>query len=116
MKIISAYVYWNNIIRHIPKIRRYSLGVKIDCLFSDIIEFVSMAQFSAGEQRGEILTQAIAKNDCLKSMLYVLFELKGIEEKYFVELAQKVEEIGKILYGWKNQPVKTKNASTKVVA
>ncbi len=70
-----------------------------------------MAQFSAMEDRPEILTRAITKNDCLKSMLYVLFELKGIEEKYFVELSQKIEEIGKILYGWKNQPMKnTKNA------
>ena len=82
--------------------RRYSLGVKIDILFSDIIELVSMAQFSS-EEKVEILTRAITKNDCLKSMLYVLFELKGIEEKYFVELAQKIEEVGKILYGWKNQ-------------
>lgn len=86
--------------------RRYSLGVKIDCLFSDIIELVSMAQFSVQESRTEILIKAIAKNDCLKSMLYVLFELKGIEEKHFIELAPKIEEIGKILYGWKNQPVK----------
>lgn len=86
--------------------RRYSLGVKIDCIFSDIIELASMAQFSAPEYRQEILTRAIAKNDCLKSMLYVLFELKGIEEKHFVELAQRMEEVGRILYGWKNQPVK----------
>lgn len=114
MKIISAYGYWNNIIRHIPKMRRYSLGVKIDCLFSDIIELVSMAQFSLAEERKNILTRAIVKNDCLKTMLYVLFELKGIEEKYFVELAQKTEEIGKILYGWKNQPIK--KAPTRVGA
>ncbi len=106
MKIINAYLYWNNIIRHIPKIHRYSLGVKIDCLFSDIIELSSMAQFSVQEERTEILIKAIAKNDCLKTMLYVLFELKGIEEKDFIELAQKVEEIGRILYGWKNQPIK----------
>ena len=105
-KIISAYVYWNNIIRHIPKIHRYSLGIKIDTLFSDVIELVSMAQFSAQEYRTGIITKAIAKNDCLKSMLYVLFELKGIEEKKFIELAQKIEEIGKILYGWKNQSIK----------
>ncbi len=65
-----------------------------------------MAQFSAQEDRVRILTKAIAKNDCLKSMLYVLFELKGIEEKHFIELGQKTEEIGKILYGWKNQPIK----------
>jgi hypothetical protein len=115
MKIINAYVYWNDIIRHIPKIRRYSLGVKIDSIFSDVIELVSMAQFSAPEERTEILIRAIAKNDCLKSMLYALFELKGIEEKHFVELAQKIEEIGKILYGWKNQPVKSKNVQSSTL-
>ncbi len=114
MKIINAYVYWNNIIRHIPKIHRYSLGLKIDCLFSDIVELVSMAQFSTQEERTGILIKAIAKNDCLKTMLYVLFELKGIEEKHFVELAQKIEEIGKILYGWKNQPMRNiKNTKQK---
>ena len=117
MKIISAYAYWNNIVRHIPNSRRYSLGIRIDCLFSDIIELVSMAQFSTVE-RTEILTKAIAKNDCLKSMLYVLFELKGIEEKDFMELAQKAEEVGRILYGWKNQPIKNlqKNARQKPLA
>jgi len=115
IKIIDAYIYWNTIIRHIPKIHRYSLGVKIDCIFSDLIEFVSMAQFSVQENRKEILTKAIAKNDCLKSMLYVLFELKGIEEKNFIELAQKIEEIGKILYGWKNQPVKSKNVQSQTL-
>lgn len=114
MKIIDAYAYWNNITRHIPKMRRYSLGVRVDCLFTDVIEFVSMAQFSPPEERQKILARAIAKNDCLKSMLYVLFELKGIEEKHFVELAHKIEEIGKILYGWKNQPIK--NAKQRSLA
>ena len=98
-KIISAYAYWHNISRHIPKMRRYSLGIKIDTLFADIIELVSMAQFSARESRPAILSKAITKNDVLKHMLYVLLELKGIEEQYFVELAQRVEEIGRMLYG-----------------
>ena len=63
MKIINAYTYWSNIIRHIPKIHRYSLGIKIDTIFSDIIELVSMAQFSVIEDRQKILAKAIAKND-----------------------------------------------------
>lgn len=106
MKIISAYAYWHNITKHIPKMRRYSLGIKIDSIFTDIIELVSMAQFSPKEERQKILSRAITKNDCLKSMLYVLFELEGIEEKYFLELGQKTEEIGRMLYGWKNQTEK----------
>ena len=102
-KLLSAYTEWNNIIRHIPKIRRYSLGIKIDKLFSDVVELVSLAQFSTKENREVILQKAITKNDCLKFMLYAMLELKGIEEKHFFSLAPKIEEIGKMLYGWKNQ-------------
>ena len=101
IKILSAYKEWNIITRHIPKMRRYSLGVKIDQLFADIIELVSMAQFSSEERRPVFIIHAISKNDCLKFMLYVLLELQGIEEKHFVRIAPLVEEIGKMLYGWK---------------
>lgn len=86
--------------------RRYSLGVKIDCLFSDLIELVSMAQFCPKEQRANFITRAISKNDCLKFLLYALLELQGIEEKYFIRIAPKIEEVGKMLYGWKNQAEK----------
>ena len=87
--------------------RRYSLGVKIDKLFTDLIELVSMAQFSTKEDRLSFITKAISKNDCLKFMLYALLELEGIEEKYFVRIAPIVEEAGKMLYGWKNQAQKS---------
>src|SRR3989344_5770754 len=97
-KILSAYVEWNDIIRHIPKMRRYSLGVKIDIIFSDIIELVSLAQFSSKESRKFILEKAVTKNDCLKFMLYAILELKGIEDKHFFSLAPKIEEVGKMLY------------------
>ena len=87
--------------------RRYSLGIKIDSIFTDLIELVSMAQFSAQVQRPIFIVKAISKNDCLKFMLYVLLELQGIEEKHFVRIAPLIEEVGKMLYGWKNQSEKT---------
>ena len=101
-----SYTYWNNITRHIPKMRRYSLGVKIDTAFSDLIELVSIAQFSTGIYRTEALTKAITKNDVLKFLLYALNELECVEMKHFLELSVKLEEIGSMLYGWKNQAVK----------
>ena len=94
IKILSAYKEWCNIAKHIPKMRRYSLGVKIDCLFADIIELVSMAQFSAKENRPGFITKAISKNDCLKFMFYALLELGGIEEKHFVRNSPIIEEGG----------------------
>lgn len=65
-----------------------------------------MAQFSIKEERVAIISRAITRNDVLKSMLYVLLELHGIEEKHFTVIASKVEEIGRMLYGWKNQVMK----------
>lgn len=39
-------------------------------------------------------------------MLFCLFELKGIDNKKFLSLSIKLEEIGRMLYGWKNQYLK----------
>ncbi len=82
--------------------RRYSLGVRIDGLLAEIIELVATAQFSPKEDQATILTKAITRNDVLKTLLYVLLELQGIEEIHFIEMAQRIEEIGRVLYGWKN--------------
>lgn len=110
IKILSAYKEWNNILKHIPKMKRYSLGVKIDCLFSDLVELVSLAQFSSKENKPIIINKAISKNDCLKFMLYALLEVNGIENKHFIRIAPLAEEIGRMLYGWKNQAEKQKTA------
>ena len=86
--------------------RRYSLGIKIDTSFSDLIELISIAQFSTGERRVDALGRAITKNDVLKFLLYSLQELGGMEMKKFLDLSEKLEEIGQMLYGWKNQAQK----------
>ena len=108
-KLLFAYTEWSNTTRHIKKMRRYSIGIKIDVLFSDIIELVSLTQFSPKESKDTLLQRAITKNDCLKFMLYVLVELNGIDDVYFFSLAPKIEEIGKMLYGWKQNT--SKNSS-----
>lgn len=105
-KILSAYVYWHRLTRHIPKMTRYSLGIKIDSLFSDLIALVAEAQFAQKNKRHEILMEAIKVNDVLKFMLYTLLELQGLEEIHFIELAGNMEEVGRMLYGWKNQALR----------
>lgn len=102
-KILEAYVYWQNNIRHIPKIHRYSVGVRIDSLFAIIIEYISGAIYSPKERRELYILKAINRNDVLKFMLLTLLEIKGIEEDKFEILSLKMEEVGRILYGWKNQ-------------
>ena len=68
-----------------------------------MVSLTAEAQFSAKEIRINLVSQAIVKNDTLKFMLYTLFELKGIDSKKFISLSVKIEEVGRMLYGWKNQ-------------
>jgi len=68
-----------------------------------LVSLTAEAQFSPKEIRVILVSQAIVKNDTLKFMLYTLFELRGINDKKFLSLSTKIEEIGRMLYGWKNQ-------------
>jgi hypothetical protein len=102
---------WNNYVKILNKDHRYSLGLKISTLFTDVIEQVSLAQFSNNTYRTVYIERAIAKNDTLKFMIFTLYELHAIDEKKFINLSSPVEEIGKMLYGWKrNIETKTKPA------
>jgi hypothetical protein len=106
-KMLALYVEWHTILsHHIKKPLRYSLGIRIDALFAEVIETIALAQFSPVENRVFYITRAIGKNDALKFMLFAIHELKGIEATQFISLSTKAEEIGRMLYGWKNQTTK----------
>ena len=105
----------------ITKTLRYSLAIHIDQLFTEIVSLTAEAQFSPKEMRVIPISKAIIKNDTLKFMLYTLFELKGLNDKKFLSLSVKIEEVGRMLYGWKNQcpkvldhkPIKPTEKETK---
>jgi hypothetical protein len=105
--MLALYVEWHGILgKHIPKSLRYSLGIRIDGIFAEVLETIAFAQFSLGEERAQYLARAIGKNDTLKFMLYALYELKGIDEAKLISLSEKAEEIGRMLYGWKRSEEK----------
>ena len=58
--------------------------------------------------------QAIRKMDTLKILLLILWEAKSLDNKKYIALAQKIEEIGKILGGWNGQLVKQNSPTNKV--
>lgn len=109
-KLLQIYVSWQNNSKHIPKMLRYSMGVRIDSLFAQMIELISEAMFVAEDQRLSLIRRANTKNDVLKFMLYAMLEIGGLKENIYLELSFKTEGVGKMLYGWKmklekqNQP------------
>ncbi|MEK7091823.1 MAG: four helix bundle protein [Patescibacteria group bacterium] len=102
-KLLAVYSEWQQYMHSITKTLRYSLAIHIDQIFVEIVSLTAEAQFSSREIRVNPINQAIIKNDTLKFMLYTIFELKGIDNKKFLSLSVKTEEIGRMLYGWKNQ-------------
>ncbi|MFA6227274.1 MAG: four helix bundle protein [Candidatus Paceibacterota bacterium] len=112
--LLEAYVFWQSKTKHIPKMLRYSMGVRIDSIFAEMIETVYIAIFTSPEKRALLIDKANTRNDLLKFMLNVLFELKGLKEDAFSEISLKMEEIGRVLYGWRNQVERqNQNGSTK---
>ncbi|MEK7139837.1 MAG: four helix bundle protein [Patescibacteria group bacterium] len=97
---------WYDYYQTLPKIHRHSLGQKIDTFFVEIIEAVAVASFLSREEKHPWVRLAIRKTDTLKILLMVLWETKSLDNKKYIALSVKVDEIGKMLGGWNGQLAK----------
>ena len=119
-KVKEAYLVWYGYYQILPKLHRHSLGQRIDTLCVEIIEAISIASFLSREEKHPYVRLAIRKTDTLKILLMVLWETKSIDNKQYIALSVKIEEIGKMLGGWSGQLIKIlqqdqgkKNSPTK---
>ena len=99
----SAYLIWVGFYSILPKLHKYSLGQKIDTIFIEIIEAIAIATFLSREEKHPWVRLAIRKTDTLKVLLMVLWEAKSLDNKKYITLSEKIEEIGRMLGGWNGQ-------------
>lgn len=62
-----------------------------------------MAGFLDKNQKLPYVQKAIIKLDLLKFFLQVAWEIKALDNKKFILLSEKLNEIGKMLGGWNRQ-------------
>ena len=98
-----VYVIWYNYYQTLPKNHRYSLGLKIDKLFVEIIEAIAIASFLSPQEKQPWVKLAIRKIDTLKIFLMILWETKSLDSKKYISLSEKIDEIGRMLGGWNGQ-------------
>lgn len=91
---------WFEYFQKLPKTHRYTLGLRIDNLFVEIIESLSSASFSKSLEKQSFINLAIRKNDTLKILMMVLWETKSIDDKKYILLSMQLDELGKMLGGW----------------
>jgi len=109
----SSYLLWVGFYQTLPKLHKHSLGQKIDTLFVEVIEAISIATFLSREEKQPWVRLAIRKTDTLKILLMVLWEAKSIDNKKYLALSVKIEEIGKMLGGWNGQLLKQNSPAVK---
>ena len=112
-KAKESYAYWYGAYQALTKNHRYTLGQKIDNLFCDLIEAIVTACFLNKQEKLPYIRHAIRKSDMLKIFLMILWENKSLDNKKYLELSVKLEEIGRMLGGWHGQILKQNSPNIK---
>lgn len=102
-RLIASYKLWYEFLPHFPKTSRYTLGEKIDSLFIDTTELVFIASSLYKGQKLLHVQMAVTKLDLLKFFLQIAWEIKALDNKKFILLSEKLNEVGRMLGGWYRQ-------------
>ncbi len=100
-RVKEGYLLWVNIVPHISKGARYTIGARIENKFLDLLELSYVAYFTEKEKKAEKIAECIFVLDTLKFLVAVAWEGKLVTNKQCEDVARKLEESGKMFYGWK---------------
>ena len=93
---------WVDIMPHIAKGARYTIGTRIENKLLDLLELSYNAYFTEKEKKAEKIANCILILDTLKFLVSVAWEGKLISHRHCEIVSLKLEEIGRMLGGWRN--------------
>ncbi len=99
----EGYKLWHKYFNNLPRHTKFTLGTKIDNLFTGCLELALLAGYAGRDKKPEIIRQLNAKFDALKFFLKLLWEIKGLNDQKYISLFQPLAETGKMLGGWLKQ-------------
>jgi hypothetical protein len=98
----SAYKDWHDYLINLKRVDRYTVGTKIDTLFTEILEIIFRATFAYDKfEKISLVSQVIGKSDLLRFFLQIAWEHQIIDHKIYASLILSLDEIGRMLGGWK---------------
>lgn len=86
--------------RQMEKLSRYTLGAKIDSLFTETLELILYSAYANEKQKLAAVQKAITKHDALKYFLQIAWQAKALDHKAYARISSPLEETGKMLGGW----------------
>lgn len=100
-KAKAGYKDWIIIHRNIPRTERFGIGLKVDNLFLDLLELLRKATYATVPQKVPILEEGLSKTDSLRFFIQIMWETKLISNPQFTSLGSDIENIGKMIGGWR---------------
>ena len=97
----EAYQEWLALHKNFPKVERFGIGQKIEQTFLDMLESSFTAVYLPIEQKILMLTKTISRLDIIKFFIQIAWENKLIPDAKYSILSQKLDEIGRMLGGWR---------------
>ncbi|MBI2048329.1 MAG: four helix bundle protein [Parcubacteria group bacterium] len=80
---------------------RFGIGGKIDALLLDLLEHLRVATYAHINAKPAVLAHVLNVLDSIRFFLQVTWETKLIKNQDYETLAVRVEEIGKMIGGWR---------------
>ena len=77
------------------------------------MESIATAGFLVRQDKQPYVRLAIKKVDALKILLMVLWETKSLDNKKYIAVSEKLDEIGRMLGGWNGQLTKQNSPDAK---
>ena len=115
LKEKETYRLWLPLHRDFPKVERFGIGQKIEQSFLDLLELTFTSVYLAPEQKIIILGRAIAKLDNLKFFMQLAWESKLIPTEKYAIFSKELEEIGRMLGGWRKGLVEKLQQKTPTI-
>jgi len=100
-KSYDTYKSIHDLIKKYPKNERYSLGEKSERLCLNIIEEIIIASRSKREWKIPNIEKALIKSELLKIFIRLAYETHCMNEKQYLAIESALQEIGRMLGGWK---------------
>lgn len=97
----ESYCLWVKLHKDFPRVERLGVGQKIEQSFLFVLEYTFIAAYLPPDQKIVVLGRTISKLDVLKFFLQIAWENKLIPTEHYADLSEKLEEIGRMIGGWK---------------
>lgn len=102
VKAKEAYQAWHKYLLSVNRVDRYTIGARIDEVFLGLLELLFRAAFAYDKfEKLSLVSQAIGKEDLLRFFLQLGWEQKSINHKCYGSLILLLNEVGRMMGGWK---------------